>query len=79
MGKFDHKNGCLFLFSDQTLIYFLSTNIHLWYQTDDIDSFMRFDSETKKFEEGYGFGRNDKNPDPDWWKDSGIVWKEMEN
>ncbi len=69
------KSDFRFLF-DEKMIFHLSDNfLRFRYRIDDWDYFLRFDPETKEFEEWYGFGVNRKLPDPDWWKKE--IWKEI--
>ncbi len=77
MGKFDNQYGLLILFDEKIFISSYCNYIHLWYRINDSDYFLRFNFETKEFEEGSGFGRKYKDTDPDWWKDPDYNWKEM--
>ncbi len=52
--------------------------LYLTYRIDDYYFFLRFNPKSKELEEFYGFGKNDKNPNPDWWKNiKDWHWKEM--
>ncbi len=75
MGKI---NGQYLLFSYKFFIYLNSLgNLYLNYQSDDYNYFLSFSTKTKKFCKESGFGRSEKDRNPDWWKDSSFRWKEM--
>ncbi len=75
LNKIDKGIGFWFLFDEKMLLSFHDNYLKLFYRIDDYYFFLRFNPKSKELEEFYGFGRNDKNPDPDWWKD--FKWKEM--
>ncbi len=78
LSKFDKSTSFKFLF-DRELFINLKFNNVLWIYNDidDYYYFLRSYSHTKKFEEGIGFGKEGRNPNSEWWKDSSYQWKEM--
>ncbi len=81
MGKVGKKDGDFkffrFLLDEKVLLSSYNNYIDLCYRIDDWHFFLSFSTETKKFEEMRGFGRDDKTSVPDWWKDPIWHWKEM--
>lgn len=75
LAKINKKNS-LFLF-DEKLFVRISSTYSLWIPYDMFDRsyFLYFYPETKKIEEGFGFGKNDKESDPYWWKK--WEWEEV--
>ncbi len=71
----EHNSCCLF--DEKIFIRVHSDLIYLNYRIANYNFFLRFDPETKKFVECYGFGKNDRHFKPDWWKGPKWKWKEM--
>ncbi len=79
MGKILNNNGqirCLFNKKFLILLYYTDC-INVSYRIDDNYFFLRFSPATKEFEKIRGFGNNEKTPNTEWWKNPGLVWKEM--
>ncbi len=77
MGKVGKEYDSWFLFDEKIILNFSGNDLCLYYQIDDCYCFLSFSPETKEFVERHGFGRNYKNANPKWWKDPGLVWKEI--
>ncbi len=77
MTKINKEYGFRFLFDNKILINLYNNYIDILYLIDDGNYFLRFNSETKKFEKMRGFGRNIKIIGPYWWKDPRYEWKEI--
>ncbi len=78
LGKSLYNNGQLrFIFDEKSLIYLYENRMNIAYRIDDNYFFLKFSCDTRKFEEGRGFGKEDRTSHPNWWKDSSYQWKEM--
>ncbi len=70
------KSGSYFIFSNKSIIHNNSYNyLFLNYKINDCNYFLSFLTETKEFEKYFGFGRNDQEYRPYWWKS--IDWREI--
>lgn len=75
LGK---TNGNLiFLFEDKILVSFDRYLLRIYYTPLNRNSFLRFCPETKKFEEGFGFGKSNQVHYPNWGRISHYRWGEM--
>ncbi len=70
--KFDSH---FIIFDDKMFLHFSCNDLWLYYRINDCSCFLRFSPATKEFKEGTGFGRNDKEDTPNFWKV--WNWKEM--
>ncbi len=77
MEKMDHSSRRVYLFDEKIKIIVFTDGIGLTYQIDDFHYFLNFYPDTKKLEEGIGFGKDHRNPNSEWWKDSCYQWKEI--
>ncbi len=67
-----------FIFNEKILFYFNSKCLYLLYKIDDRNYFLKFDPDTKKFEKMTGFGKKDKDSDPNRWENiKSWHWEEM--
>ncbi len=76
LGK---HNGVWYLFDEKMIIshHYHPNYLNLCYRIDDCLYFLMFYSDTKEFVESTGFGENDKDTDPDWWKGPKWNWEDM--
>ncbi len=73
------SKGCSlyrFLLDDKIFLHLSGDDLCLYFRIDDYYCFLKFSSETKKFEEGHGFGKDNKYSNPKWWEK--LKWKEMD-
>ncbi len=71
--KYDFR----FLFDEKIFVRVYSGLVYLHYRIADHDFFLAFNPKSNVFVECYGFGENEKDPNPDWWKNPKWKWKEM--
>ncbi len=77
MGKMEEELNSCCLFDEKIFVRVYSGLVYLNYRIADYNFFLAFYSETNVFVECYGFGKNEKHPNPYWWKDPKWKWKEM--
>ncbi len=77
MAKFDNGIGLRFLLSDRMFLYLSFDTFYMYHRIHVKYPFLLFYLETKKFEEGMGFGESEKEDNPNWFKSPNWKWKEM--
>ncbi len=76
--KINRNYNLRFIFDDKIFLVSRGNSLLLFHRIDDCYYFLSFSPETKEFYvELLGFGKDEKDSNPDWWRSSKLIWEEM--